>query len=305
MTIPVHRAATATVIAGTIGILTAAGAAALPVGDLDAPIQRTGPPDPGEAVRAALELRSGSAIPDVPRSPIDGAPPFALDPDPDPGARLPAPAATDPIPDPVGTRHLGDRPAPRRQEATPSEPVRGHPVWSPATAGTVLAAVVLFHRLERDELLDNEIRARILDAVEEDPGGTATEYARTARVDRTTARYHLRMLERFDYVLSDRLRGRTRYFENHGRWDAFARRAIAHLRDRATRRLVAAVLEDPGCSCRELAEPAGLSESAVYRKVHRLDEIGLVEADGRPKRVRPPREARERIDRLVEVVDPA
>lgn len=210
-------------------------------------------------------------------------------------------------PDPVSStsseavRHTGQRTVSHRSVAAPPQADGPPPVWWPGTAGVLVLAAAMYHRLDRDDLLDNEVRAAILDAVEDDPGGTVTEYAEAADVDRTTARYHLRMLERFDYVLSDRIRGRTRYFENHGRWGRFARQAIAHLRDRSTRKLVTEVLEEPGRCCRDLADPTGLSESAVYRKIGRLDEIGLVEVEGRPKRVRPPGDDADRVARLVEV----
>lgn len=293
------------VIAGTIGLSMAGDAVGLPVDD---------PPDPTELdpiEETGLEVE----IPSVPE-PGTGLPDPAV---PDLGGSAPAPGGPTPVPDraasspPVparetpsmsGTRHVGHRPVDEAARPVPSGPEPGTPVWLAGTNAIPLIAVALYHRLGRDDLLDNRIRARILDAVVEDPGGTVTDYADVADVDRTTARYHLRMLERFDYVMSDRLRGRTRYFENHGRWDAFARRAIAHLRNRSTRQLVAAVLEDPGRPCPDLAERAGLSESAVYRKVDRLAEIGIVRVEGRPKRVRPASSTRDRVDDLVTTLEP-
>lgn len=298
-----HGTATLLAIAGTLGILTATGGAAgLPGEDLAPdPVEET-VEEIEQAVGLETPLTGDGAMPDPMLGDRSSAPPERLgrptaDPVADPPAPRDGPTATPPGED----RHLGHRPAPQRADPAPDGSSPRPPVWLPATAGVLLVAAAMYHRLGRDDLLDNEIRASILEAVEDDPGGTVTEYAEDVDVDRTTARYHLRMLERFDYVLSDRILGRTRYFENHGRWDAFARQAIAHLRNRSTRRLVEAILEDPGRRCRELADPTGLSESAVYRKIGRLHEIGLVEVEGRPKRVRPSSGDAERVDRLVQV----
>lgn len=299
-----QRTATATAIQATILVLATTGSVAgLPDDDLT--------PDPvDEALREVEdevgidgileppEAVSGASIPDVGGTALEGSP--RRDGHPATTTRLTPPDAATPT-TAEGTRHTGQRTVSHRSVAAPPRSDGRPPVWVPGTAGVLVLAAAMYHRLDRDDLLDNEVRAAILDAVEDDPGGTVTEYAGTVDVDRTTARYHLRMLERFDYVLSDRIRGRTRYFENHGRWGRFARQAIAHLRDRSTRRLVTEVLKEPGRRCRDLADPTGLSESAVYRKVGRLDEIGLVEVVGRPKRVRPPRDDADRVERLVEV----
>lgn len=293
------------VIAGTIGLSMAGGAVGLPVDDPPDPVDLDPVAEAGLEVQILSVLEPGSEVPDPAVPVLGGSAPVDGDPEavPDRAASSPPVPARE-TPSVSGTRHVGHRSVDETARPAPSGPAPGTPVWLPGTAALVLLAAALYHRLGRDDLLDNQVRARILDAVEDDPGGTVTDYADVADVDRTTARYHLRMLERFDYVMSDRLRGRTRYFENHGRWDAFARRAIAHLRNRSTRQLVAAVLEDPGRPCPDLADRAGLSESAVYRKVDRLAEIGIVRVEGRPKRVRPASSTRDRVDDLVTVLEP-
>lgn len=166
--------------------------------------------------------------------------------------------------------------------------------------GSVLVLAGMYHRIDRDELFDNPVRRRLYDAVKALPGRTLTAYGRDVGVDRTTARYHLAILASFDMVRCRRLRGRRRWFENHGRFDRFAMEILAELWTPSTRRIVEEVWTDPGIHNAELARRVGLSESAVYRRIRRLETIGAVrrERDGRRATVRPAPERREEVDAL-------
>lgn len=75
-----------------------------------------------------------------------------------------------------------------------------------------------FWRIAEQGVLETETRRAIYEAALETPGGTATDYAQEVGVDRTTASYHLEILEHFDYVTSERRLSFLRYAPN-GRKD--------------------------------------------------------------------------------------
>lgn len=239
-----------------------------------------------------------------------------------PAPPLPAPAekASPPLPDLVPPPaapplHTGVRTDPSggfglqaARSPGSAEVTEGLASWVvPAAAGTVLLvlAAALYHRIERDQVLDNETRAGVLDAVRDDPGATAKTYAERVGVDRTTARYHLDLLESFSYVCSRRLAGRTRWFENHGRFGDFAQRVLAQARTASTHRLLSRILDEPGLSRPELAERVGLSRSVTYRRIKRLLDLGAVrlEDNGQRATVHPAPDRRDRLELVVDVLE--
>lgn len=69
-----------------------------------------------------------------------------------------------------------------------------------------------FWRIAEQGVLETETRRAIYEATLEEPGRTATEYAQEVGVDRTTASYHLEILEHFGYAHSNRQNHYRRYF---------------------------------------------------------------------------------------------
>lgn len=61
-----------------------------------------------------------------------------------------------------------------------------------------------YERIAERGVFETETRREIFEAVRDAPGGTQTEYGDAVGVDRTTARYHLRILEHFGYIQSER-----------------------------------------------------------------------------------------------------
>lgn len=68
-----------------------------------------------------------------------------------------------------------------------------------------------YERIAERGVLETETRREIYETVLEEPGETATYYAAEAGVDRTTATYHLGVLEAFGYLQSRRKGGYCHY----------------------------------------------------------------------------------------------
>lgn len=68
-----------------------------------------------------------------------------------------------------------------------------------------------YQRIAERGVLETETRREVYEAVLDSPGGTETEYGLAVDIDRTTARYHLDVLERFGYVSSERRQSFLRY----------------------------------------------------------------------------------------------
>lgn len=60
-----------------------------------------------------------------------------------------------------------------------------------------------YERIAEGGVLETETRREVFEAVVDSPGGTQTDYGRAVDIDRTTARYHLKILEDFGYVRSE------------------------------------------------------------------------------------------------------
>lgn len=238
------------------------------------------PEDPGDAHRHAQPFPEDPPMREVLEDPHRAATsPTASPPGPDSSdgkaSRVP-PGPADP--DPSGA--TGPAGAPFAAARPPSGASR-LPVATAAVAGlvgaTVLAAAVpLFRRVERGDVLENGVRRRTFEAVVEEPGRTSKAYADRVGVDRTTARYHLRILREHGLVVASRLCGRLRWFENHGRFGRFAMRALVLLRNEVNRGVLEVVRADPGVHIAEVARRLDVSKSAVCRKVGALADAGLV-----------------------------
>jgi len=87
--------------------------------------------------------------------------------------------------------------------------------------------------------------------------------------------HHLRELERAGAIESRR-DGDYRRFFPAGRFSAFERELLGHLRRKTSRRVLVALLRDPGASASELADAAGVSRPTVSRTAAALESAGIL-----------------------------
>lgn len=143
-------------------------------------------------------------------------------------------------------------------------------------------AMPLYARLEKQHLLDNGLRAQLLQLVRQDPGRSPSELAAQMPCSWNTLVYHLSVLEREGYVSKARDGRRWRFFPT-GAQDHRALPALAALRNPRAAQLVEAVRAQPGIAQHELSARVALHASTVHWHMARLAEAGLVRAerDGR------------------------
>lgn len=152
--------------------------------------------------------------------------------------------------------------------------------WAVAVAVLLVPALlVLYRRLTRDELLDNEIRRTVYEAVRDEPGRTAAEIAEDEGVNYNTAQYHLARLEEFDEVVGRRDGHRTRYFVNHGRHGRLEKQVLATAADDTRRSILLELTRDAPLRSGTLADRAGVAPSTASHHLSRLAEEGLVERE--------------------------
>ena len=135
--------------------------------------------------------------------------------------------------------------------------------------------------LERQELLDNQLRERIMDLLVNSPGCYLGKMGRDLSVPTSTLKYHLNILKSFDLVTTVK-KGRCRhYFPKRRRFTDHEKRMFAAIEHAPTRRMVELVRTKPGVSQAGLVQMTGLSQSTVAWHMGKLEEMGLVVSERR------------------------
>lgn len=135
--------------------------------------------------------------------------------------------------------------------------------------------------LERTELMDNELRERIMQLLTETPGCYLGKMGRDLRVPTSTLKYHLNILRSFDMVTTVK-KGRCRhYFPKRRRFTDHEKRMFSALEHAPTRRMVEIIRNHPGISQAGLVSLTALSQSTVAWHMGKLEEMLLVESHRR------------------------
>lgn len=135
--------------------------------------------------------------------------------------------------------------------------------------------------LERTELMDNDLRERIMQLLTQTPGCYLGKMGRDLRVPTSTLKYHLNILRSFDMVTTVK-KGRCRhYFPKRRRFTDHEKRMFSALEHAPTRRMVEIVRNHPGVSQAGLVALTGLSQSTVAWHMGKLEEMLLVESHRR------------------------
>ena len=135
--------------------------------------------------------------------------------------------------------------------------------------------------LERQQLMDNQLRERIMDLLVASPGCYLGKMGRDLGVPTSTLKYHLNILKSFDLVTTVK-KGRCRhYFPKRRRFTDHEKRMFAALEHAPTRRMVELVRANPGVSQAGLVQMTGLSQSTVAWHMGKLEEMGLVLSERR------------------------
>lgn len=142
-----------------------------------------------------------------------------------------------------------------------------------------LLGVFGYKRYSDDSPLEHETRERLYEFIRDSPGAYLTEISDETDVTMGTARYHLRILEFENLVVSEEVRGRRRYVPVGTEWAELE----AALHDETTARIVETLASDGPDSVSGLADRLDRDPSTISHHLDRLAEDGIVERerDGR------------------------
>lgn len=148
-------------------------------------------------------------------------------------------------------------------------------------AASVVGALPLYNRVQREGSFENDTRRRIFDTVRARPGQSIAEIATTVGVSHSTASYHLERLLEFNLLASTQDGNKMRFFVNGGTFTEEERRVLAALSNGETRRVLAVILANPGSYRAELTGILSVSSPTVNWHLARLVAAGLVTEDHR------------------------
>lgn len=142
-----------------------------------------------------------------------------------------------------------------------------------------LFAPFRYSRYDDSDPLEHDRRREVFDVIEAKPGTYLTEVSDIADVPLSTARHHVRVLEREDLVASAKVRGKRRFYPDGAEEVELA----AAMDDEPTAAVLDALARLGPCSVATLADELGRDSSTVTHHLQRLDDDDLVlrERDGR------------------------
>lgn len=137
----------------------------------------------------------------------------------------------------------------------------------------------LYRQLSRDDVLDNDVRASILETVREEPGITRTEISDELGVARQTVAYHVRILDEVD-MLAARDAGRATRLFVVGDHDRRIRDLVDELRRDGRSKVLELIRDEPGIRLAEIARRLDCHPSTAKYHADALAEKGLVDERG-------------------------
>jgi DNA-binding MarR family transcriptional regulator len=136
-----------------------------------------------------------------------------------------------------------------------------------------------YSRYDDSDPLEHEARDAMFEVVESSPGTYLSEIADRADIPLSTARHHIRVLEREDLVSGAKVRGKRRFYPAYTEGVELA----AAMNDESTAAVIDALARLGAASVSDLADELGRDPSTVSHHVQRLEEDDVVvrERDGR------------------------
>ena len=143
-----------------------------------------------------------------------------------------------------------------------------------AAAGGLIAG---YARVSGQEVLEHPGRQEVYERVKAFPGVSFVQLADQVSFGASTLNYHLRVLEKNEYITSVKDGRYIRFFDRQGGAYAGARKhAVSALRNTTTAAIARHIKAHPGVPQRDLAAAFGVTASTVNWHVSRLAAAGLV-----------------------------
>jgi DNA-binding transcriptional ArsR family regulator len=137
----------------------------------------------------------------------------------------------------------------------------------------------LASRLTRSEILENDTRKQIYEAIQEEPGINLRGLADEVDVAWGTLLHHLKKLEDAHLVKSERYGKYRRFFQNGSTYSEEEQERLAALSTPSTARVAEYILENPGANQSEIGDEIGVTASTILFHVKRLKEVDLIEEE--------------------------
>lgn len=159
--------------------------------------------------------------------------------------------------------------------------------------------VPLYSRIRKDQLLENETRAKLVDVIEEEPGLSQKELCEAVDAGWGNTTYHLQRLEQAGFVRSEK-QGHHRRFYRTGEMEGDDIEALGVLKNDNAEKIARYLIQEPGANQKDVCQALDISPSLAHKWIKRLEEHELVESEQewRSKHYTPD----ERLNELVEAV---
>jgi predicted transcriptional regulator len=156
------------------------------------------------------------------------------------------------------------------------------PTWSRKARFTALGPIFSSRLRDQpqEQILANQARATLLEAVRTAPGLTPIGLKRITGFSRNAVIYHLRVLERARAVVRVSTKHRHHFFVRNGGFVNDGKRIVAALRQGRSLELVRLVHRLPGLTHTGLRLALGWSPAAVSWQLRHLIEAQVLESEG-------------------------
>lgn len=147
-------------------------------------------------------------------------------------------------------------------------------------SGAGIGLISGYARVHGQEVLEHPGRAEVYNLVKAEPGMHFNDLLHRLRFGQSTLNYHLRVLEKNDFVTRVKDGRYARFFDRqNGQYSSSRKDAVSTLRNDTTAAIAAHVLRNPGVVQKELSGQFGIAPSTVSWHMQRLCSRGLVDKE--------------------------
>lgn len=131
-------------------------------------------------------------------------------------------------------------------------------------------------RIEKQGILTNAARSRIMSCIRENPGIHLSAIARMTGICMGSLRYHISKLKRTGWITFGSDHHKKRFFEN-GLYSLPSDKVlVGRLREKTARAILGAIRDTPDAGRNEIARRLGITGAAVTWHIHRLEQDGIL-----------------------------
>ncbi|MGB1698137.1 MAG: winged helix-turn-helix transcriptional regulator [Thermoplasmatota archaeon] len=147
-------------------------------------------------------------------------------------------------------------------------------------SGAGIGLVAGYARVHGQEVLEHPGRAEVYNLVKAEPGMHFNDLLQRLSFGQSTLNYHLRVLEKNDFVTRVKDGRYARFFDRQsGQYSSTRKEAVSTLRNDTTAAIAVHVLRNPGVVQKELSGQFGIAPSTVSWHIQRLCSQGLIDKE--------------------------